>query len=107
MIRAGSVPNTSPLQYHDTGTQVPASAAALPQLDKMGMVLALLLLLAAPRAVLVAILVHSPRALMASERPLPSCARPQGWPSVTSRIAGRAAHFREVFSYFNEMQVHE
>ena len=57
--------------------QVPASAAALPQLDKMGMVLALLLLLAAPRAVLVAILVHSPRALMASEGPHPPRPAPE------------------------------
>ena len=38
------------------------------------MVVALLLLLAAPPAVLVTILVHSPRALMASEDPHPSWA---------------------------------
>ena len=42
------------------------------------MVVALLLLLAAPPAVLVTILVHSPRALMASERPRPSWASPPG-----------------------------
>ena len=70
----------------------------------MHIVVALLLLLAAPPAVLVAILVHSPRALMVSEGPHPPWASPPGLQSshLASQIGLQTS---EKFSYILSVMI--